>query len=269
MRSAWQHRLVRALMLLMLVAVCGMAVGLVFAYPVSRIKLSEAAAIKLDQGALAGKADAEQALVTVEDLGDGWAKGDDRLRTFGIIEGQFCGDRVPLPVALSPVRTTVLRDTDAKATLISQAVRVDRWQNAREFVSSVDRAASGCDRFYLTGPKGRSLQRVLESTSAKPIDDYTSRVYLSEDGTGAVAWSLFAVGDVVVALEYIGPSRPPEGFLGELESALLLRLAPEAFAPGGVVPDGSSTTTTTAPAAGGPATSVVEGGSADESGGGG
>ena len=269
MRSAWQHRLVRALMLVLLLVVCGMAVGLVFAYPVSRIKLSEAAAIKLDQGALAGKADADQALVTVDDLDEGWAKGDDRLGTFGVLEGEFCGDRVALPVALSPVRTAVLRSPDSRATLISQAVRVDRWQNAREFVSSVDRAASGCDRFYLTGPKGRSLQRVLESTSAKPIDDYTSRVYLSEDGSGAVAWSVFAVGDVLVALEYIGPSRPPEGFLGQLESALLLRLAPEAFAPGGVVPESTTTTTSAPSGGGGPSTSVVEGGSADESGGGG
>jgi hypothetical protein len=46
-----------------------MALGLVLAYPVSKVRLSEAAAIELDQAALAGKADPEQAVVTLTDLG--------------------------------------------------------------------------------------------------------------------------------------------------------------------------------------------------------
>ncbi|MFM7064048.1 MAG: hypothetical protein ACKO04_11235, partial [Actinomycetes bacterium] len=103
---------------------------------------------------------------------------------------------------------------------------------------------------------------------ARPIDDHVGRVFLSEDGSSAVAWSIMSVGDVVVAIEYFGPSRPPEGFLGELESKLLLRLAPEVFSTDGGT---EASTTTTAPAAAVPSssTTVVEGGSADESGGGG
>jgi hypothetical protein len=112
---------------------------------------------------------------------------------------------------------------------------------------------------------------VLDSGAAKPIDDYVARVYLSEDGSSAIAWSVMAVGDVVVAIEYFGPSRPPEGFIGELESKLLLRLAPTVFTSSGGSETDGSTTTTAAPPPGDPApsTSVVEGGSADESGGGG
>ena len=87
----------------------------------------------------------------------------------------------------------------------------------------------------------------------KPIDDHVARVYLAEDGASAVAWSVMSVGDVVVAIEYFGPSRPPEGFLGELESKLLLRLAPDVFTSDGGSSTDSSTTTTAAPAPGGSA----------------
>lgn len=267
MRPMWRRRATQALLLVLLLVVSGMALGLVLAYPVSKVRLSEAAAIQLDQAALAGKVDPEQALVTTGDVGGGWQPGDERLATFGLFGAPFCGERVELPEALSPVRSSVLVDPARRTTLISQAVRTDRWQNAREYVGSVDRAISGCDRFYVTGPDGRDLQRVLEESGTRPVDDYASRVYLSEDGRSSVAWSLFSVGDVVVAVQFIGPNRPPEGFLDELESKLLLRLAPEAFAPGGVVDD-TVPTTTTAPAAGGTPTTVVEGGSADESEGG-
>jgi len=265
-----KSKLARVLMLVLLLAVSGMALGLVLAYPVSKVRLSEAAAIELDQAALAGKADPEQAVVTLTDLGEGWAVGNAALAQYGILGSKFCGDEVKVPTALSPVKSAVYTDPSGKATVVAQAVRLDRWQNAREYVASVDRAVGGCDRFYTTGPAGRQLQRVLDSGAAKPIDDHVARVYLSEDGSSAIAWSMMAVGDVVVAIEYFGPSRPPEGFIGELESKLLLRLAPAVFTSDGGS-GGSPTTTTTAPAPGAPApsTSVVEGGSADESGGGG
>ena len=264
-------KLARVLMLVLLLAVSGMALGLVFAYPVSKVHLSEAAAIELDQAALAGKADPDQALVTLTDLGQGWEAGNAVLAQYGILGTKFCGDEVKVPTALSPVKSAVYTDPGSKATVVAQAVRLDRWQNAREYVSSVDRAVGGCDRFYTTGPDGRKLQRVLDSGVAKPIDDHVGRVYLAEDGSSAVAWSVMAVGDVVVGIEYFGPARPPEGFLGELESKLLLRLAPSVFTSDGTSGADGSTTTTTAPATGAttPSTSVVEGGSADESGGGG
>jgi len=266
-----KSKLARVLMLVLLLAVSGMALGLVFAYPVSKVQLSEAAAIELDQANLAGKADPEQALVSLTDLGEGWSVGDAALAQYGILGSKFCGDEVKIPTALSPVKSAVYTNPSTKATVVAQAVRLDRWQNAREYVSSVDRAVGGCDRFYTTGPEGRKLQRVLDSGAAKPIDDHVARVYLAEDGASAVAWSVMSVGDVVVAIEYFGPSRPPEGFLGELESKLLLRLAPDVFTSDGGSSTDSSTTTTAAPAPGGsaPPTSVVEGGSADESGGGG
>jgi len=254
-------------MLLLLLTVCGLAIGLVFAYPVSRVRITEASAIQLDQAALAGKADPEQAVVTPGDLGDGWSEGNPKLTSFGILGGSFCGEGVEVPTALSPVKSAVLVNPSTKATVISQAVRADRWQSAREYVSSVDRAVSSCDRFYVAGPEGRQLQRVIDNTGSKPIDDYSSRVYLADDGKSSVTWSTFAVGDVIVAVEYIAPTRPPEGFLGELESKLLLRLAPEAFSPGGVVPDSTTTTAPTGPASNS-TTTVLEGGSADESGGG-
>ena len=265
-----RSKLARVLILVLLLSVTGMAIGLVLAYPVSQVHLSEAAAINLDQGALAGKADPEQAVVTLTDLGEPWAVGNAALSQYGILGSKFCGEEVKVPTSLSPVRSAVYTDPGSKATVVTQAVRLDRWQNAREYVASVDRAVGGCDRFYTTGPEGRKLQRVLDSGAAKPIDDHVSRVYLAEDGSAAVAWSIMSVGDVVVAVEYFGPSRPPEGFLGDLESKLLLRLAPSAFSSDGGSTGGSSTTTT-APAPGDPApsTSVVEGGSADESGGGG
>ena len=268
MKRKFGATLGRVAVLILLLAVCGMAIGLVFAYPVSKVHLSQAAAITLDQAALAGKADPDQAVATQVDLGEGWAPGDPLLGQYGILGSKFCGGAVDLPAAVSPVKSAVFVNPATKATVVAQAVRVDRWQNAREYVASVDRAISGCKTFYVKSLEGRKLQRVLDTASAKPIEDYVSRVYLAQDGSSAVTWSMFVVGDVVVALEYFGPTRPPQGYLGEIESKLLLRLAPSAFSADGDSSD--PTSSTTAPPAGGSVpTTVLDSGAADESGGGG
>jgi hypothetical protein len=100
---------------------------------------------------------------------------------------------------------------------------------------------------------------IEDGTSEPPITDYVSRSFVAQDGESVQTWSMMAVGDVVIALLYNGPTAPQQGFLSELEDQLLARLDPQDFAPGGVAPS-TSTTTTVDPTA----TTVLEGGAADE-----
>lgn len=80
---------------------------------------------------------------------------------------------------------------------------------------------------------------------------------------------MMAVGDLVVAITYAGPSRTSRTFLNQLEGRILARLDPANFAPEGVGSTTSVPGATTAPTgAEAPATTApTGGGSADESGG--
>ena len=92
-----------------------------------------------------------------------------------------------------------------------------------------------------------------------PVTDHVDRRYQSPDGVQE--WSMMAVGDVIVAVQYLAPTPPREGFLDELERSILVRTVPSEFAPGGVDPLAAEATTTTTPA------DQADTGAADESGG--
>ena len=131
-------------------------------------------------------------------------------------------------------------------------MRVDSWQDARDYVDELADAVGSCEEFFQQGPGGERIKfEVREGSSNGPISDHVSRTLVAADGSSLQSWSVMAVGDVIVAVQYLGPSRPQEGFIPDIEDKLLQRLDPADFAPGGV----ATTTTTTDPTS----TSVIDG----------
>jgi hypothetical protein len=226
----------RVLALFGLIGLSGVVIGLAVAWPLRYVDLQVSSAVRLDQTALAGTIDPSDALATVDDLPAGWTAGDPALAPFGLLGSEFCGREVPLPTALSDSRSAVFANATDRTTLISQALRVDRWQSAREYVSAVGDALGTCDEFFRVGFGVREKVLVRDPQGAAPITDYVSAAFLSEDGRSVVEWSIFAVGDVVVALTFAGPTRPPAPFLNGVEESILARLVPSEFAPDGLVP---------------------------------
>lgn len=252
---------VRLVLLVVILGLSGVFLGLAAGYPLSKIQFEESDAVRLDQSQLAGEIDPAAALVTSTDLPIGWEDGDPALAGFGLLGAEFCGEEVPLPTQLSEVESAVFANPADESILIAQAVRVDRWQNARTYVDDVASAVGECEQFFRNGLDGSRVQVDIEDGSSEPpITDYVSRSFVAQDGESVQTWSIMAVGDVVIALLYNGPTAPQQGFLSELEDQLLARIDPEDFAPGGVAPS-TSTTTPVDPTA----TTVLEGGAADES----
>lgn len=251
---------VRLVLLVVILGLSGVFLGLAAGYPLSKIQFEESDAVRLDQSQLAGEVDPAAAVVTATDLPIGWEDGDPAIAAFGLLGTEFCGEEVPLPTQLSEVESAVFANPADESVLIAQAVRVDRWQNARTYVDDVGSAVGECEQFFRNGLDGSRVQVDIEDgTSEPPITDYVSRSFVAQDGESVQTWSMMAVGDVVIALLYNGPTAPQQGFLSELEDQLLARLDPQDFAPGGVAPS-TSTTTTVDPTA----TTVLEGGAADE-----
>lgn len=259
-RNRFLLNLLRFGLLIVLVAVSGVAVGFAVGVPLGRVNFSSSDAIRLDQSRLAGSVDSEAAIVAASDLPVGWKEGDPNLAAFGILGNEFCGETIAMPTALSGVKASVFTSPSGDATLISQAVRVERWQAAREYVRDVDRVISDCDKFYQVDPDGkRQRVNIKETQSDPPITDFVARSFVAEDGSSVQSWSIMAVGDVIIGLRHLGKTAPQHSLLPDLQNHILMRTAPQTFAPGG-----SETTTTAADQSGDTSTTVIEGGAADE-----
>ena len=265
--KAWWLRIrsqgVRVFLLLGLLLLSGVALGLAASYPLQYVKFEESTATRLDQARLAGQVPVEQALVAAGDLSSSWTPGDPALGGFGVLGTEFCGEAVKTPTPLSERETAVFTNATDGTAVIAQALRVDKWQSARSYVSEVADALDGCSEFYRTGFGARVKVQIKEPSGTPPIaDDYVSATFVNEDGQSVLEWSMFAVGDVIVAIQHVGPTRPGPTFLNDVEKKVLVRIDPKDFAPGGIA------TETTLPGAGTPddgsGTTVLDSGSADE-----
>lgn len=252
----------RFLLLAIVIVVTGVGLGLAAGYPVSRVQFQDSNAVRLDQARLAGKVDPELALTSQNDLAIGWEVGDPALSSFGLLGSDFCGETVEVPTALSPKAVAVFAKPADSSVLISEAVRVTDWQSATEYVDSVGKALRKCDEFFRTDLSGNRVQvEIKPGPSDELITDQVSRRFVASDGSNVQVWSIMAVGDVIVATDYLGPVAPQKSLLRDLEKKILLRVAPEYFALGGATATSSSVVTTSE----GSPTTVLEGGAADES----
>ncbi len=254
--------LLKVLLLGALVALSGAVLGVAVGYPIGRIKFSESNAVRLDQSRLAGTIDPANAITKQTDLPLGWEPGEPGLSAFGILGNEFCGDKVPLPGTLSNVESSVFKNGE-NSSLISQAVRVEQWQGAREYIRSVKRALESCNKFFQKGPDEKRIRvDIKEGDGEAPITDFVARRFVSSQGTDVQNWSIMAVGDVLVGTRYLGQSSPQRAFMSDVENEILIRIAPQTFAVGETdsepkaAADGSQTSTT--------ASTVIEGGAADE-----
>ena len=235
-------QLLRVLALLLLLAVSGVTVGLLVAFPVSRVQFNTSGAVRLDQANLVGKADAQAALVAQEDLAVDWVPGDEELGAFGVLGSSFCGTTVPLPTGLSNEKVAVFQNPATGSTLISESLRVDKWQAARDYVAAVDRALDDCDEFYQASFGGPIRSRIEDPPGSQAITDSVGATYRSlEEPPGVTEWSILAVGDLLFAVSVGGPTESSPSFLDTVENRILTRVDPDDFAP-----SASSTTTSVA-----------------------
>jgi hypothetical protein len=253
----------RVVLLVAILVGSGVFLGLAAGYPLRQLRFEESDAQRLDQSRLAGTVDPADAVVAPSDLPMGWEPGDPALGALGLLGAQFCGEDVTLPTALSETATAVFVNPADDSFLVAQAVRLDRWQSARDYVDDVGDAIATCDQFFRVGLDGAQVQvDISEGEGDPPVTDYVSRSFVSNDGDSVQTWSMMAVGDVVVSLLYGGPTRSQQGLLSDLEERILIRVDPEDFAPGGAP---TTTEAVDEEPADPTATTVLEGGAADES----
>jgi hypothetical protein len=232
----------RLILLVAIVGVSGVALGYALGYPLRYVDYEASSAIALDQASLAGTIEPTEALVSAEDLGPAWASGDTAL-----------GEVIETPTPLSPREAAVWVDGTNGARIISQALRVDRWKAAEEYVSDVAAGLEECDTYFreVEGEQVKVTSTDLDRDP--PVTDHVDRRYQSPEGVQD--WSMMAVGDVIVAIQYLAATPPPDGLLRELEDEVLRRIAPGEFSVGGIDPatldpavdPALTTTSTTAP----------------------
>lgn len=243
----------RVILLVAIIGVSGVALGYALGYPLRYVDYEASSAVALDQASLAGTIEVADALVVAEDLGPGWTAGDAALGSFGVLGADVCGEVIETPTPLSPKEAAVWVDDTNGARIISQALRVDRWKSAEEYVSDVSDGLEECDTYFreVEGEQVKVTSTDLDRDP--PVTDHVDRRYQSPEGVQD--WSMMSVGDVIIAIQYLAATPPPEGLLRELEDEVLRRVAPEEFAVGGIDPavldptadPALTSTTTTAP----------------------
>jgi hypothetical protein len=217
-----------------IVAIFGMGVGYALGFPLRYVDYEASSAISLDQASLAGSVEVTDALVAQEDLGPGWTPGDPALAGFGVLGADVCGTAIPTPTPLSAKEAAVWADNTNSARIISQALRVDKWSAAEQYIDEVADALEECDTFFRTDGEARIKVTSRDMERDPPVTDHVDRRFQSP--TGVQDWSMMAVGDVIIAIQYLAPTPSPEGFLFDVERSVLERVAPGEFAPGGVDP---------------------------------
>jgi hypothetical protein len=255
------NQIVRIVLLVALIALSGMAVGYAAGYPLRYVDYEASSAVQLDQASLAGTIDVQQALVSQADLPAGWAPGDAKLGSFGVLGADVCGTAIETPTPLSAKEAAVFTKPGDGTTVIAQALRVDKWKSAEEYVDDVSDELEECETFFRVDGERRVKVTSRPIDHPAPVTDHVARIYQSADGVQV--WSMMAVGDVIIAIQYLGPTPPPESFLPDVERAVLTRIDPADFAPPGsqdvagadadATPGPSDTTTTVASDAGGAA----------------
>jgi hypothetical protein len=254
------NQIVRIVLLVALIALSGMAVGYAVGYPLHYVDYEASSAVQLDQAALAGTIEVQKALVSQADLPAGWAPGDAKLGSFGVLGADVCGTAIETPTPLSAKEAAVFTKPGDGSTVIAQALRVDKWKSAEEYVDDVSDELEECETFFRVDGDRRVKVTSRPIDHPAPVTDHVARIYQSADGVQV--WSMMTVGDVIIAIQYLGPTPPPESFLPEVERAVLTRIDPGDFAPtgaqAGLEADATPETTTTV--------ASDAGGAADESG---
>lgn len=219
----------RLALLLALVVASGVLAGWALGAPLRSLDLDLGAAAQLDHRLLVSKLDIEQALVRQEDLTSRWAPGDPAIAGFGALNSSFCGEQPTLADPVGEPDARVFVNDSNSATLISQVVRNHKLQDADAYLRDVTAAIESCDKFFREVDGKQVAVSIRDERDDAPVTEYISRTLVPTDGESLVVVTFLQAGDAVIALTYIAPTRPEEGFLDRIEQAILGRIDPEQF----------------------------------------
>ncbi|MCC6225157.1 MAG: hypothetical protein IT195_01955 [Microthrixaceae bacterium] len=240
-----------------IIALCGVALGVAVGYPISQLDISTDEAVVLDQNSIRSF-DLEAALLGAEDLPDGWSLSEKDLSTFTMIGQPICGQTPVIDNQMGQKLARTYENTRDGALLLTEAIRVRRVADSVGYVNEMGKTFEGCKRgFYRQNQDGTSTKVELRAGQPDPpISDYQSRMLQPPKGEHTQLLVFMAVGDVIVSLQYVGPSVPPRELLSDAQRKLLVRLTPDQFGTKRTVPGEqtlpsepttTSTTTTTLP----------------------
>ena len=258
--------LIRLAALIAIVAVVGVGLGFAVGYPVSKIDVSAESAVSLDHAALAGTFDPEAALVEPSDLPDNWQPADPAFAKFSMIGSPICGQAPEIPNPLGDKLVRVYQDDRNQGFVISEVVRVRQPKDANQYVREIEKAFVGCKAFFRSTGDDRAKVNVLPGQPDPPVTEYVSRSLSPVSGGNTQRVVFFQVADVIVAVQYAGPTTPARSLLGKAQREILTRLAPKQFTttrriPGAqpipTEPTTSTSTSTTLPPTTVPATSTT------------
>jgi hypothetical protein len=217
-------------MLIITIVAGGLLLGFGVGYPLSRVDLDVTTAVELDQVALQGTFDPEAALAQLQDLPGSFAQVEGDASMFGAIGAAFCGQT---PEVEGQLGDRLMRAFNTKngQLVTSEVVRVRKPVEANRYIAEVERTFDGCSQgsFFRTTGDERVEVKIRPGQPDPPVNDYVSYT-LQPTGEGTTQRVIFfQVGDVVVALQYFGPSTPPPDVLGKIQTAILERTAPSEF----------------------------------------
>jgi hypothetical protein len=246
----------RIVVLLVIVGAVGAVVGLGIGYPISRIKVSGDTAVSLDQPTLAGTFDPQAALVTAADLPSNWAPTDTSFEAYSLIGAPVCGQTAKISDQVGSRLVAVFKDAGDQSYLLSEVVRVQQTGNAQTYLNDVEDTFQACSSFYRIAGGTKSKVNILPGQPDPPVSDFASYTLQPPKSGITQRMVIMQIGDVIVSLQFAGPTLPQRTLLDNAEHAILVRTAPKQFSqkkkvPGEknlpALPTTTSTTTTTLP----------------------
>jgi hypothetical protein len=246
----------RIVVLLVIVGAVGAIIGLGLGYPISRIKVSGDTAVGLDQPSLAGTFDPQAALVTAADLPSNWTPTDTTFEAYSLIGAPICGQTTKIGDQVGSRLVAVFHDESDQSFLLSEVVRVQQTGSAQTYLNDVQDAFQGCSSFYRIAGGTKTKVNILPGQPDPPISDFASYTLQPPKSGITQRMVIMQIGDVIVSLQFAGPTLPQRSLLDNAEHAILVRTAPKQFSqkqkvPGEkslpALPTTTSTTTTTLP----------------------
>lgn len=222
---------VRLVLIVGLVGGSGWALGQALGVPVRLLPDFSAGGVTLDQETIALSLNPAEALVQADDLPRGWKpKTDLGVLAFGIIGAEWCGKTPEVRQQQGTKKVVAFENAETGAVITSEYVRVDRPSVANAYVGEVADALS-CASFYRVLGVQSAQYRMLPTGRRVPVSDYTARLIQPKDLTagGVQEVVFFQVGDLIVALQYVGKERPPTRLMNGVEESILLRTAKQYY----------------------------------------
>ncbi len=231
----------RLLLLAAIIVGTGIAAGYAMAYPIRHLMPSGVVPVDIDQNALFGSFDADQALVQQADLDTTWQQGDPKVsQLVSLITTSYCGQKVEPSTRLGAALSRNFVDTNNSAVIFSEALPMTNVIDARNYLGRIRTALGSCksSRFFQVDGGNRTEFEVRDDRRSPPVseDSYISRTLQPVGGGTTRVVTYMQVGSVIIALEYQGRPHQISDRMDKIEKSMLERLVPTQFAKRADVP---------------------------------